>query len=233
MPVTTEAKPMTASEFRSELLEAIVHARAEETRFYRLLISGRCPLPTLQAYAHATVGSADLFCETVGELLAKAPDDRAKLLLLENLMEEEGIFLRPSGGLVSRPETAHPALARRFAAALGVTEFPGGYRHATSAGRALLACGNWVEAVAHLLIGQELLFAETAPVIARGLVHCGLSQSDVAFFLVHEKVDRRHGEEALSMVIEHARSRAQQERCISEARAGANAWLEAHGGLVA
>jgi pyrroloquinoline quinone (PQQ) biosynthesis protein C len=47
---------------------------------------------------------------------------------------------------------------------------------------------------------------------------------------VHETADREHGELALELVLRHARTREQQERCIAEARAGAQAWMDAHGG---
>jgi pyrroloquinoline quinone (PQQ) biosynthesis protein C len=193
-------------------------------------MTGRCPPAVLRRYALATVHSAELFCATAAEMADKAPDDRARLIMLENLMEEEGIHLNPARGLVQRPETSHPALARRFAAAVGAEGDPEQAVHATSDGRAMLARGEWVEAVAHLLVGQELHFADAAPVLGRALERNGLTARDVAFFHVHETADRKHGEQALDLVVAHARGRAQQERCIAEARRGALAWLAAHGG---
>jgi pyrroloquinoline quinone (PQQ) biosynthesis protein C len=197
---------------------------------HRLLMAGRCPPAMIRRYALATVRSADLFCATVAEMAEKAPDAEARLHLLENLLEEEGMFLQASKGIVHRPEASHPALARRFAAAVGAEGAGLDARHATGAGRAMLARGEWVEAVAHLLLGQELLFADAAPAMARALEASGLDTRDVAFFWVHETADREHGEQALEMVLRHAHGRAQQERCVAEARAGALEWLEAHGG---
>ena len=225
-----EAGALPRTRFRAALLEAIADIRAEDTRLHRLLMARRCPPAVLRGYALATVRSTELFCATLAEMIEKAPDREARLVLLENLLEEEGMFVQGSKGIVHRPEASHPALARRFAAAVGAEGDGLEARHATGAGRAMLAKGEWVEAVAHLLIGQELLFAETAPAMARALEANGLDTRDVAFFWVHETADREHGEQALEMVLRHAQGRQQQERCIAEARAGALAWLEAHGG---
>ena len=231
MLATTEAPPLSRAEFREELLGAIEGLRAEDTRLHRLLMARRCSPELIRRYALATVRSADLFCATLAEMADKAPDAEARLVLLENLLGEEGMFLQPSQGMVHRPEASHPALARRFAEAVGAEGDGLEARHASGPGRAMLTRGDWIEAVAHLLIGQELLFSETAPAMARALETSGLTTHDVAFFWVHETADREHGEQALEMVVRHAHDREQQERCIEEARAGAREWLEAHGGL--
>lgn len=233
MLVHTENQPLSRARFRAALLEQVAHVRAEDTRLWQLLDAGRAPRKVLQAYAMATVRSADLFCATLAEMAAKAPSPAARLHLLENLMEEEGLFFQPSRGLVSRPETSHPALARRFAAAVGPNPAalaPDGSRHAFATGRALLAEGRWAEAVAHLLVGQEYNFCHTAPRLAEALMKNGLSAHDVAFFIVHEAADRDHGEQAIAMLLDHATTPALQDACIAEARAGAEAWLAAHGG---
>ena len=233
MPANTEAPPLTRAAFRAGLLEQVAQVRAEDTRLWRLLDAGRAPRKVLQAYALATVRSAELFCATLAEMASKAPGPAARLHLLENLMEEEGLFLQPSRGLVSRPETSHPALARRFAAAVGLDPASlalESANHATGPGRAMLAEGRWAEAVSHLLIGQEYNFCHTAPRLAEALMKNGLSAHDVAFFIVHETADREHGEQAIAMVLDHADTRRLQDACIAEARAGAEAWLAAHGG---
>ncbi len=232
MPVTTEPAPLEPDCFRTALLAAIAGVRAEDTRLHQLLISGRCPPSLLRRYALATVQSADLFCASLAALADRAPDAHSRLALLENLLEEEGIFLQPARGLVSRPEASHPALARRFAAACGADGDPELAGNALAEGYAGLGSRAWVESVAYLLVGQELNFADTAPRLAEALRKCGLSARDVAFFSVHETADRQHGEQALNLVIRHASGRAQQDRCIAEARAGATAWIGAHGGLV-
>lgn len=231
MLAATELAPLSREAFRDALLDSIKVLRAEDTRLYRLLKSGRCPRPLIQRYALVTVWSADLFCAVLAEMVEKAPDNEARLVLLENLLEEEGLSLVATKGLLHRPETSHPALARRFAKAVDAAGDPINADAATGAGCKLLANNQWVEAVAHLLIGQELTFADAAPAMAEALEAAGLKRHDVAFFWVHKIADRKHGEQALALVINHARGREQQDRCIAEARAGALAWMNAHGGL--
>ena len=230
---TIEAQPLTQAEFRDRLLAASAIIRAEDTRLYKLLKSGNCPPRLIRAYAAATVVSADLFCASLAEMVANAPDPQSRLTLLENLLEEEGLTLSVDSGLRSRPETAHPALARRFARAVGAEENPARARYAATAARALLAKDCWVEAVAHLLLGQELRFADAAPAMAEALEAAGVPRHDVAFFWVHKTADREHGEQALQIVLRTATTRQQQDRCLAETRAGAMAWMDAHGGLAA
>ncbi|GAA0278368.1 hypothetical protein GCM10009127_19170 [Alteraurantiacibacter aestuarii] len=231
MLATTEQRPLEREEFRQAMVDAINAMRAEDSRFYRLLKSGRCPKAIIRQYAEATVHSAERFCAFVSQLAQQAPDPVSRLNLIENLLEEEGVSLVTSG-LLHRPETAHPALARRFARAVGANENPQVARHAVAEGWKMLENGEWVEAVAHLLVGQELHFADAAPAIAEALEAAGIARHDVAFFWVHKTADREHGEQALDIVLRHATTRDQQERCIAEARRGAEAWMEAHGGRV-
>lgn len=232
MLAAIEHPPLTHGELRDRLIEAVDSMKAEDCRLYRLLMAGRCPPGVIRTYAEATVVGADLFCATLAEMVGKAPDPLSRLVLLENMLEEEGISLVPSTGLRHRPETSHPALARRFARAVGANENPRESVHSISAGRQMLARGDWLEAVAFLLIGQELHFADAAPAIAEALEAAGVARHDVAFFWVHKTADREHGEQALDIVLRHATSRHQQDRCIAQARAGAEAWMQAHGGRV-
>lgn len=90
-----------------------------------------------------------------------------------------------------------------------------------------------MEAVAHLLLGQEMRFADAAPAMAEALEAAGVPRHDVAFFWVHKAADREHGEQALQIVLRTATTRQQQDRCLAETRAGAMAWMDAQGGLAA
>jgi pyrroloquinoline quinone (PQQ) biosynthesis protein C len=226
---TIEDQPLALDEFRNRLLAASAAMRAEDTRLYQLLKSGRCPPRLIRAYSEATVLSAEGFCATLSSMVSRAPDPQSRLALLENLLEEEGVTLAPDG-LRHRPETSHPALARRFARAAGGSEQPLAGRDTTAGVRPLLDRGEWVEAVAYLLIGQELRFADAAPAMAEALEAAGIARHDVAFFWVHKTADLAHGDQALEIVLRSATGRWQQERCIAEASAGARAWMDAHGG---
>lgn len=220
--------------FERALLTAIDGWPCERTRFYRLVSTGRCPAPVMLRYARSTYLSATLFCASIAELIDKAPDAAARLVLLENLMQEEGIHLRPDRGLVVRPETRHPALALRFLRACGGDETSdeaafGDALHATGPGRALLSAGRWLEAVSFLLIGQELMFGTASGQLFDLLRRHGFTDRDLAFFAVHVEADMEHGRQALDLVLDRTDSLAMQRACIDAAAAGARHWFEMHG----
>lgn len=226
------AAPLDRVAFRNRLVAAVHNWPCENTRLYALFNSGHCPRPLLLRYALATYHSANLFTATIAEMVERAPSASARLVLLENLMEEEGIFLRSSTGLVVRPERRHPALALRFLKACGGDEsmLRSDVKHATGPGRQMLREGRWVEAVANLLVGQELRFSDAARLIRDALLKNGFSAHDVAFFTVHIDADMQHGEEALNLVLDHAHSRCEQEAAIAAAESGSRHWFTLHGG---
>lgn len=223
---------LTQAELRSRLLDAISGWRFEDTRLYALLRTGKCPPLILRRYAAATYRSAKLFCATIAEMVSTAPDANARLILLENLLEEEGIILKPQQGLVTRESQSHPALALRFLEACGGSsaDLNEDTRHATAPGRQMLARGQWTLAVANLLVGQELKFATTSGQLFDVLQMNGLTKHDLAFFAVHGKADQEHGEQALQLVIDHCKTRADQDAAIETAGNGARLWFEMHGG---
>lgn len=218
--------------FRVALIAEVEAWPAEETRLYRLLIARRCPRSLLLNYAHATYRSAVLFLATVAEMIAKAPSERARLWLLENLLEEEGIVLKSTQGLVVRPEARHPALAARFVHACGGDEDDAqvSARHATGPGRQLLSDGRWTEAVANLLVGQELKFGAASGALYDALRLNGFSAHDLAFFAVHRTSDCGHGEQALQLVVEACATRTEQDAAIRATSEGARLWFDMHGG---
>jgi pyrroloquinoline-quinone synthase len=226
------APMLSPEELRSRLLDAISGWRFEDTRMYALLHSGRCPPQVMRRYAAATYHSAKLFCATIAEMVDKAPDAHARLILLENLMEEEGIILKPQQGLVTRASQSHPALAMRFVEACGgsAADITAQTQHATGPGRQLLAQGQWTLAVANLLVGQELKFATVSGQIFDALRGYGLSAHDLAFFAVHVTADQQHGDQALQLVIDHCATRDEQDAAIAAASDGARTWFEMHGG---
>lgn len=226
--------PLTGEAFCTALVAAVDAYPFEETRFHRLVSTGRCPPAMLLRYARSTYSGARLFSASLAELADKAPDREARLILLENLLEEEGIFLRPDHGLVVRPESRHAALALRFLRACGGTEAQEGDpssadRHALGPGRQMLGQGRWLEAASFLLIGQELKFATVSGQLFDLLRGQGLADRDLAFFAVHGEADSAHGRQALDLVRDRARSAEQQRRAIAAAGEGARAWFEMHG----
>jgi len=234
MPAAIEAA-LSRAAFERALLDAVDAWPCEETRFYQLAMRGRCPGPMLVRYARSTYLSAKLFSSSLAQMIELAPDSEARLILLENLMSEEGIHLSPDRGLVVRSEQRHVALALRFLRAVAGdgADPESNALHATGQGRAMLAEGRWLEAVANLLVGQELKFGTASVLLLNALRQCGLQERDLAFFAVHADLDCEHGREALDLVIDRARTRVDQERCIRAAHDGARQWFEMHGGRTA
>jgi pyrroloquinoline quinone (PQQ) biosynthesis protein C len=224
-------RPFSRAEFERRLLGATGSWSFADTRFYRLLAAGRCPPSLLQRYAAATYRGARLFCASLAALAAAAPDPGAKLVLLENLMEEEGVDLLPGTGLRVRPGRGHVALAERFVAACGgfrdAAESPA--HHALDPGRDMLNQGRWLDACAFLLIGQELNFSSICALMVPPLRRHGIAARDLAFFQVHIAADAKHGREALDLLLERARTAAEQKGCIDAATAGARTWFDRHG----
>ncbi len=233
MPSTID-RVLTRAEFEAALLAAIAEFDFSRSRFYRMLAAGRAPKGVLRRYAGETYRGAKLFCANLADLARQAPDPQARLALLENLLEEEGIHLRPGRGLVSRPDQRHPALASRFVAACGGEEAEAEAdekerRHLSTRGRELIDQRRWLEAVAFLLIGQELKFATIAEALFEVLKRHGYAERDLAFFGVHIEADQEHGRQALDLVLDRARTPAEQQACIAAARAGAATWFDYHG----
>ena len=90
--------------------------------------------------------------------------------------------------------------------------------------------GRWLEAVAFMLVGQELKFATTSGIIYEALLQQGFKSYDLAFFAVHGEIDLRHGQEALKMVVDNAHTVADQRAALAAAEAGAHSWFKHHGG---
>jgi pyrroloquinoline quinone (PQQ) biosynthesis protein C len=151
--------------------------------------------------------------------------------LLENLMEEEGIDLRPGMGLRVRPARGHVALAERFVTACGGFEDEPGLseRHALHPSREMLRDGRWLEACAFLLIGQEFKFSSVCELLIALFRRQGIAERDLAFFEVHIAADAKHGRQALDLVLQRARTAVEQRNCIAAAAAGARTWFDQHG----
>ncbi|CAA0105084.1 Uncharacterised protein [BD1-7 clade bacterium] len=223
--------------FSAALNDRVDQYPFESTRFWRLINTGRCPPEMLTRYSINLVAGALRFCATLAHLIETAPNDKARLVLLRNLMEEEGIALKSTRGLVVNTSARHPELAIRFANACGAdnTEITSQHRTRPNTESPIAAINrdySWLESIAYLLVGQELRFSSTSAKIMEALAKQGYSQYDLAFFFVHNEADCRHGQEALDLVIENATTPALQQAALDAASAGSAAWFEGHGGTL-
>lgn len=235
MLATTEQRPLSAQDFEAALKAAIAPYRFEDTRLHHLLSRPKVPATLLRKFARGTYASASNFLGVLARLANAAPDSQSRLFLLENLMEEEGIILKPSHGLTMRPEQRHVALAARFAASCG--EDPralAGNVAATTAGSEqvdrFLAQDRWVEAVGYMLIAQELKFGEACATMVELLRGHSFSNRDLAFFEVHIEADMEHGQQAIDIVTRHAGDAQSQSAALLAVEQGVNDWFASYGG---
>jgi len=237
MLAATEAAPLAPDELEAALLDAVAPYRFEDTRFCAILAADNVPKAAIRHLARGTVAGANGFVALLARMVEAAPDPASRLLLLENLLAEEGILFSPSRGIQVKPQLRHANVARRLALASGMSEGeidaigpeaePANFAHA----RRLLCEDRWLEAVAYLLIGAELKTGLSCPLIVDLLRRAGLSRQDVAFYEMHSEADLAHGRQAFDMVLRNASTRCLQDVAIKAAADGARDWFQTYGGL--
>ncbi len=235
MLVTTETRPLTPEQLEQELLKAVAPFRFEDTRLARLFERPDVPRKALRNFAAGIYSSANSFLGVLSQLAENAPDPVSRLFLLENLMEEEGVIFKPSSGLAIRPEQRHVALARRFVVAcdLDPDELTAEAAFMQKSGgrvQEYLAAGQWMEAVAYMLVGQELKAGEACATLVRQLGRHGFSARELAFFEVHIEADMDHGRQAIEIVLRNATDAESQAAAIRAAEEGARDWFASYGG---
>src|SRR5437764_7768975 len=101
---------MTRDEFLTALDQLIAEKHLLKHPFYRMWSEGRLTLENLREYAISYYPHVAAFPTYVSGVHSGCDDPTVREMLLENLVEEE------------RGPANHPALWRRFAAALGASE---------------------------------------------------------------------------------------------------------------
>lgn len=214
-----------SSEFKQILINEVRKYSFTNTRLYRILESGKCSNFIARKIAESMLNTAYAFYPILAELIDLAPNNQAKFILLSNLMEEEGILLRKSQGLVVKPELRHSGLAERVFFATGGTSLPERVNpEVFKQTREYLRQGKWVEAVAYTLVGHEMPSSEYCKEIVPLLKGLGYSQRDLAFFSIHVDADERHGQEAIDLVVENATTYHLQMSALEAASTGCSSW---------
>lgn len=225
MPAITEALP--AERLRDALQAAIGTVAIGESRLCRLLANPRSPSRLLRTFATNIHSGATQFPGLLAALIARAPDQTARAVLIDNLLEEHGVRIVPGEGLVAVPGQCHSEWSAHFLRACG-----GDPRDVERADtmlegariEAMLLGGYWLEAVAYLLIGQETMFGRACSELVEVLRRRGLDDADIVFFSRHAIADQKHGEDALALVTSRATSAERQTAVIEAAAAGARHW---------
>lgn len=204
---------MTREEFLRQLDELVALKHLLKHPFYQLWSAGKLTRDNLRAYAVAYYPQVAAFPRYVSGVHSGCEDAALRQELLENLIEEE------------RGGENHPALWRRFAAALGAADrdlaaeprTPEVAQAIAAFSRATRGCGT-AEGLA-ALYAYESQIPEIAKTKREGLAaFYGIADGDATrFFTVHEEADvwHRHVErEALGRVVAND---ADRERALDAA----------------
>lgn len=215
----TPLNRQAAEEFLKELNEVISRHALLKHPFYQLWNEGKLSRETLQEYSKQYYAHVRNFPRYLSAVHSRCDDDTARLLLLENLMEEE------------YGEENHPELWLRFAEALGVdreevrhSDLLPETRESVDAFRHLTESGDFVEGVA-ALYAYESQVPEIARSKREGLEKFYQMDSPraVAYFSVHEKADVEHSEAERRILQKYAGDPQRRERMKAAAETAAKA----------
>ena len=198
---------MTREEFLTALDALIAEKHLLKHPFYQLWSRGELTLENLREYAISYYPHVAAFPTYVSGVHAGCEDAALRQELLENLVEEE------------RGTDNHPALWRKFAAALGATETDLAAAPRTPEIAAAIAEFRRSTREASTAEGLAALYAyesqipEVSKTKREGLgAFYGIAEGDATrFFSVHEKADVWHREverEALGRVADTPEARA-------------------------
>jgi pyrroloquinoline-quinone synthase len=205
---------MTREDFLAALDAVIAEKHLLKHPFYQLWSRGELTLETLREYAISYYPHVAAFPTYVSGVHAGCEDPALRQELLENLIEEE------------RGTENHPALWRKFAAALGAAASDLAVSPRTPEVAAAIAEfrratreGSTAEGLA-ALYAYESQIPEVSKTKREGLcAFYGIEEGDATrFFSVHEKADVWHREverEALSRVADTPEAR---EKALDAAR---------------
>jgi pyrroloquinoline quinone (PQQ) biosynthesis protein C len=219
------------SSFRDALFATTLRWPLEQSRSLRALAMPRCPPRYIKQFGLKCLVGAVRFPGQLAAMYAIAEDPRAKLLLLENLLEENGLHVKPWRGVGVYPESRHVQWMERFMHACGATD----EEIATAARSALKSSGSswfdaavkekrWIEAMAYLLVGHEANCPPFAAAVLRALRAKGYSDNDLVFFIRHIEADEKHGRDAIDLLAELPLDQARQQIILSAAQRGADDW---------
>lgn len=215
--------------FIDELRAASGKHPIAESRVCRLIQSGRISRDSIRLFAAAAVAGATHFMSHLARVYRITPNPEVKLALLENLLEEEGVHIKPHG-LDIRPSSRHVTWARRFSDAAGTSQAQ--LDQAMIDFRrpeldALIEQGDWLGALAYLTLGLEANTPHTFVPILEGLKKMGFSDSELVFFSNHITLDMQHGDEAFELVAA-VTPQARQQDVLDAVEAGADFWWRIH-----
>jgi pyrroloquinoline quinone (PQQ) biosynthesis protein C len=217
--------------FRDALLAVTRCRPLERARSLRALALPNCPPRFIRQFGLKCLAGAVRFPGQLAALYEIAENPAAKLLLLENLLEESGLHVKAGWGVELYPESRHVPWLERFvrAAGAGDEEIAAVSRSALQAGaspwfEAAVKERRWAEAMGYLLAGQEANCPAFAKAALSALRAKGFSDSELVFFIAHIEADEKHGRQAVDVLAALPLDAAQRRAVAAAAQRGADDW---------
>ncbi|MET0014865.1 MAG: iron-containing redox enzyme family protein [Sedimenticola sp.] len=216
--------------FRDELIRAASSRPMHQCKLIRILASGRAPRSLLQGYAKQLYAGAFQFPLQLIKLLRITPSETAKFRLMENIMEESGAVMDINHGLRIFEQNRHTSWAERFVVATGMSrsdcdEAVNNYRLEGFERR--IDEGDWLPAMAYLLVGIEGNIPQTYETVVDGLLKSGFDREEIIFFSGHIVADAEHGEIGVNMIDEMTPSDKRQD-VLDAVTEAADHWWNLH-----
>jgi pyrroloquinoline quinone (PQQ) biosynthesis protein C len=217
--------------FRDALLATKLRWPMAQSRSMQMLAIPQCPPRYLKQFALKCLAGAARFPGQLAAIYAIAEEPRVKLLLLENLLEECGMHIKPWQGINVYPEALHTRWIERFAQACGVADAERS-RAIFNARRVLgspwfesaIKEKRWLEALSYLLVGQEANFPAFAGTALQALRIKGFSDKDLVFFIQHIEADAKHGDDTIQLLADLPLMPKEQQRVLAAAHQGSDDW---------
>lgn len=211
---------LSHADFRAELEQAIKGREAKDASFSKAWAEGKLKRHHFARWAENHYHYVGPFADYLGYIYGNTPDEftGAKDFLLQNMYEEELADIR------------HTDLLIRFAESCGTTreriEDPNNMNAVTRGLQAWCYAVSMREhfavSTAALVVGLE---SQVPSIYKKQIIplrgEYGFTEDEIEFFDLHITSDEVHGERGFQIVLDHADTRALQQRCIKFVEWGA------------
>ncbi|MFN0084400.1 MAG: iron-containing redox enzyme family protein [Blastocatellia bacterium] len=214
----------------AQLLDAARAPDITQNAFVQGIAEGRHPKTALRDYARELAALAGNLPSVLARLYSHCDDDRARRVLLENLLEETGVAsYDSSAGLVIAPHRIHVGMAARFLRATGADATDMTSRASGEWLTGELDRGRWLGPFAYVCVGIEANVPRAFRLLFAGLrAHYGFSDEDLEFFTEHFIADEKHGALGAGVAAAAAGTDALRQEAFRGARRGALAFWHLH-----
>lgn len=231
MTPSSNIDPAFADPAFSEQLRAMAFKHPmERARVIRVMESGRASRESVRALSAAIHAGATHFLRHLAQIYRITPEPLARLAVLENLLEEEGISVNPRSGLEVHVASRHVTWARRLTDAAGASEDDlnralADYQRPQL--EAYIEQGDWLAAIGFLLIGMESNIPRTFIPLKNGFSKMGFAKADLVFFSAHIVADQAHGDAGFELLARLTPAGRRQD-VLAAVEAGADHWWQSH-----